>query len=97
MKEIKSTQLHPFSNASQQGYGAISCIRIEDIGGNVECWFLMGKSRPAPIKPDHDWSCQQQLFLQNWIKCQEASQPIDQTFFWTDSTYILRYIENTCK
>ena len=43
-KETKSTQLHHFSDASQQGYGAVSYIRIEDVLGNVKCSFLMGKS-----------------------------------------------------
>ena len=42
MKETKSTQLHHFSDASQQGYGAVSYIRVEDVSGNVKCSFLMG-------------------------------------------------------
>ena len=101
MKESKSAQLHHFSDASQQGYGAVSYIRIEDVLGNVKCLFLMGKSRLAPIKPvtiprlelsAAVVSTKLDRMLRN-----ELSLPIDQSFFWTDSTCVLRYIANTDK
>ena len=40
-----------FSNASHQGYGAVTYLRITGHDGNVKCSFVMGKSRLAPIKP----------------------------------------------
>ena len=51
MKETKSMQRHHFLDASQQGYGVVSYIRVEDVLGNVKCSFLMEKSRLAPIRP----------------------------------------------
>ena len=40
--EIISTQLHHFTDASQQGYGAVMYLRITDVSGNVKCSFVMG-------------------------------------------------------
>ena len=48
--EVSSTQLHHFSDASQQGYGAVTYLRITDRSGNTKCSFVMGKSRLAPMK-----------------------------------------------
>ncbi|XP_028415393.1 uncharacterized protein LOC114538415 [Dendronephthya gigantea] len=101
MNEIKSTQLHHFSDASQQGYGAVSYIRIEDISGNVKCSFVMGKSRLAPMKPvtipRMELSAAVVSTKLDKISRNELSLPTDQSFFWTDSTCVLRYIENTTK
>ncbi len=101
MKETKSTQLHHFSDASQQGYGAVSYIRVEDVSGNVKCSFLMGKSRFAPIKPVTiprlELSAAVVSTKLDKMSRNELSLPIDQSFFWTDSTCVLRYIENTNK
>ena len=47
--EVTSTQLHHFSDASQQGYGAVTYLRITDRSGNTKCSFIMGKSRLAPM------------------------------------------------
>ena len=49
--EISSSQLNHFSDASQQGYGSVTYLRITDNHGNVKCSFVMGKSRLAPLKP----------------------------------------------
>ncbi|XP_028413087.1 uncharacterized protein LOC114535946 [Dendronephthya gigantea] len=49
-EEIASTQLHHFADASQEGYGAVTYLRIENNQGEVKCSFVMGKSRLAPIK-----------------------------------------------
>jgi hypothetical protein len=101
MKETKSTQVHHFSDASQQGYGAVSYIRVEDVSGNVKCSFLMGKSRLAPIKPVTiprlELSAAVVSTKLDKMSRNELSLPIDQSFFWTDSTCVLRYIENKNK
>ena len=92
MKEIKSTQLHHFSDASQQGYGAVSYIRVEDVSGNVKCSFVMGKSRLAPIKlvtiPRMELSAAVVSTKLDKMSRNELSLPIDQSFFWTDSTCV---------
>ena len=45
-----SLQLHHFSDASQQGYGAVSYLRSKDDKGTIHCSFEMGKARTAPLK-----------------------------------------------
>ena len=99
--EITSTQLHHFADASQQGYGAVTYLRITDVSGNVKCSFVMGKSRLAPIKPvtipRMELSAAVVATRLDRISRRELSLPINESFFWTDSTCVLRYIENLDK
>ena len=96
--EITSCQLHHFSDASQQGYGAVTYLRITGHDGNVKCSFVMGKSRLAPIKPVTiprlELSAAVVATRLEKISRGELSLPISQSFFWTDSTCVLRYLEN---
>ena len=48
--EGSSLALHNFSDASEAGYGSVSYLRITYPDGNVECSFVAGKSRNAPLK-----------------------------------------------
>ena len=100
-KEITSAQLHHFSDASQQGYGAVSYIRVADKSGKAKCSFVLGKSRLAPLKPVTIPRMELSAAvvstkLERMLKT-ELTIPIDQSFFWTDSTCVLRYIENKDK
>ncbi|XP_078357279.1 uncharacterized protein LOC144642164 [Oculina patagonica] len=96
--EIASCQLHHFSDASQQAYGAVTYLRITDHDGNVNSSFVMGKSRLAPIKPvtipRMELSAAVVATRLEKISRGELSLPINQSFFWTDSTCVLRYLEN---
>ncbi|XP_028408734.1 uncharacterized protein LOC114531301 [Dendronephthya gigantea] len=98
---INSIQLHHFSDASQNGYGAVTYLRTENSSGEVTCSFVMGKSRLAPIKPVTIPRMELSAAvvstkLERMVK-NELTLPIDQSYFWTDSTCVLRYIENTEK
>ncbi len=87
------TQLHHFSDASELAYGAVSYIRIGDT-----CRLVMSKARLAPIKPVSI----PRLELLAAVVATELDQhikrhleiPIERTFFWTDSTIVLQYINN---
>ena len=48
--DITKSQLHHFSDASELGYGAVSYFRSVNSHGNINCSFVMGKSRLAPVK-----------------------------------------------
>ena len=48
-EDLKSTQLHLFSDASECGYGVASYLRVETNSGDVHCSFVTGKSRVAPL------------------------------------------------
>ena len=101
LHEIKTTQLHHFADASQYGYGAVTYLKVEDKNGNSKCSFVMGKSRLAPIKPltipRMELSAAVVATKLEKITRQELTLPIDESFFWTDSTCVLRYVENEDK
>ena len=48
--EIKSVTLHHLSDASENGYGQCSYIRLVDNDNRVHCSLLLGKSRVVPKK-----------------------------------------------
>jgi hypothetical protein len=96
--EIVSTQLRTFADASQLGYGAVSYIRFEDIGGNVHCSFVMAKSRVAPLKettiPRLELSAAVVATRLDKMVRHESDIRIDASQFWTDSTCVLGYLKN---
>ena len=96
--QVVSVQLHHFADSSQSGYGSVSYVRVQDHAGNVSCSFVMGKSRLAPIKsvtiPRLELSAAVVAARLDQICRQELTYNIDQSQFWTDSTCVLRYIEN---
>ena len=47
---VKEVTLHHFSDASEEGYGQVSYLRLVDTKNKIHCVFVMGKSRVAPLK-----------------------------------------------
>ena len=50
-RELLSSQLHHFADASQVAFGAVAYVRFENADGLVHCNFLVAKSRLAHVKP----------------------------------------------
>ena len=98
---IISSQLHNFADASQEGYGAVSYLRVVNEDGNVHCAFLMGKSRQTPQKsvtiPRLELSAAVVATRLNKMMLCELDVAVDDEFFWTDSTCVLSYIANQDK
>ncbi len=46
----KQADLHHFSDASEQGYGTVSYLRLTDDMHTVYVSFMLGKARVAPLK-----------------------------------------------
>ncbi len=46
-------QLHNFSDASEQGYGTVTYLRIQNSSSDIHVSFLMGKARVTPFKSHH--------------------------------------------
>ena len=96
--EVVRTELHHFSDASVQGYGHCSYVRLVDDTNKVHCAFVMGKSRVAPLKP----ITIPRLELTAAVTSVRISQQIhrkleyqiDEDFYWTDSKVVLGYISN---
>lgn len=47
---VATAQLHHFADASENGYGTVSYLRLTNKDGRIHCAFMMGKSRVAPLK-----------------------------------------------
>ena len=50
IKVWQGDSLHHFSDASQDGYGQVTYLRILDEKGYIKCSLVMAKSRVAPTK-----------------------------------------------
>ena len=98
LDEVKNTQLHNFSDASTEGYGAVSYLRFVDVNDKIHCSLVMGKSRVAPMKPMTiprlELTAATVAVKQHCQIREELDLKIDATIFWTDSTCVLQYINN---
>ena len=98
---ITESRLHHFSDASELGYGAVSYLRSVNSHGNIDCSFVMGKSRLAPVKPRmiprlELSAATTAVHLDTMIK-EELDVALDTSVFLTDSTFVLRYVNNEKK
>ena len=99
--DVQQRELHHFSDASSQGYGAVSYLRQINVNGKVHCSLIMAKSRLAPLKamtiPRMELSAAVLATRLDRMIRRELDLSVDSSTFWTDSTCVLRYIENKDK
>ena len=95
---VTSAQLHHFSDASEKGYGVVTYLRIENSHGRVHCSFLLGKSRVTPLKPVTvprlELAAATIAVKMDKLMKQELRMDLKESVLWTDSTTVLRYIDN---
>ena len=93
-------QLHNFSDASQDGFGTVTYLRIENCK-MVHVSFLLGKARVTPLKPITiprlELAAAVLAVRVDQMLRAELELPLDQSTFWTDSTAVLKYIKNEDK
>ena len=99
--EVKSRQLHIFSDASSIGYGSVVYQRLCDNQGHIHCSFLIGKARLTPIKPVtiprlELTAATVSIRLGEMMKKELDDKP-DIIQYHTDSITVLRYIKNDQK
>ena len=97
--DVISCQPHRFSDASQVAYGTVSYLRLVNARHEVHCSFVMGKSGLSPLKPVTISRMELSATvlstrLERMIP-QEIELSINDSFYWTDSTCVLRYIANS--
>ena len=87
-----------FSDASFTGYGAVAYLRLKDDNGQIHCAFLMGKSRLTPSKvvtiPRLELVAATLSARLGRLLDDEVEEKPDNIIFHTDSTTVLRYIQN---
>ena len=94
-------QLHHFSDASEGGYGTVSYARLENNRHEVQVAFLLGKARVTPLKPVtiprlELTAAVLAVQMDKTLKA-ELQLQVENSFFWTDSTSVLKYIRNEDK
>lgn len=97
---ILRTELHHFSDASSQGYGQCSYIRLMS-ESKIYCILVMGKARVAPIKivtiPRLELTAAVISTAVSSMLKEELALRVDREYFWTDSQVVLGYINNEAR
>ena len=97
--EIKIVELHNFSDASENGYGQCSNLRLIDHLGRIYCLLVLAKSRAAPLKhvtiPRLELtaalvSARVGVLLKTELEYEQINE-----FFWPDSKIVLGYISKS--
>ena len=90
--------MHHFSDASDKAYGTASYIRFASDTGNIHCTLLLGKARVAPLNrittPRMELTAATLAVKLNHVIQRECKIQIDETFYWTDSMTVVRYVQN---
>ncbi|XP_057687730.1 uncharacterized protein LOC130913275 [Corythoichthys intestinalis] len=99
-KTIKA-RLHHFSDASQDGYGTVSYLRLENAVGRLHVAFILAKARVAPLKqttiPRLELTAAVLAVKLDAMLQKELELKLEKSTFWTDSTTVLKYISNETK
>lgn len=98
--EVQRVELHHFSDASSQGYGQCSYIRLLS-KEKVHCSLVMGKARVAPTKivtiPRLELTAAvTSAAISNMLR-EELKLKNDEEYYWTDSKVVLGYINNEAR
>ena len=101
-KDIASSKLHHFSDASEIGFGSVFYLCLVDSRGRIHCTILQGKSHLVPLKqvtvPRLELSAPTvSVHLDKVLKRELELTLTDASTFWTDGTSVLRYIKNENK
>ena len=100
--KVIDCSLHHFSDASQDGYGQVTYLRIVDEKGYVTCILAMAKSRIPPTKfvssPRLELTAAALSIKVSTILRRELTiHPTIKEYFWTDSEILLGYVNNDTK
>ncbi|KAK4326945.1 hypothetical protein Pmani_002549 [Petrolisthes manimaculis] len=95
---ISSCQIHHFADASEKGYGTVAYLRLENEEKDIHCAFIFGKSHVAPLKtvtiPRLELMAATVAVRVNQMIINALGIQVNQVYFWTDSTTVLKYIRN---
>ncbi|XP_065087242.1 uncharacterized protein LOC135708976 [Ochlerotatus camptorhynchus] len=93
-----SIQLHFFSDASENAYGACCYIRSSNSTGETKTALLTAKSKVAPLKQQSIPRlelCGALLAAQLYEKVAASLKLATDTYFWVDSTIVICWLNST--
>jgi len=97
-ENISEIQVHGFSDASIEAYGACMYVRITYVSGKNEVKLIAAKSRVAPLKT---LSVPRLELCAAVLLCRLADKMINKLklkiarrYFWTDSTIVMSWISS---
>ncbi|KAK0145643.1 hypothetical protein N1851_015424 [Merluccius polli] len=86
----RKAQLHYFSDASEQGYGTVSHLRLVNDKNTIHVVFMMGKTRVAPLKkitiPRMELAAAVLATRVDKVLRSELQLQLQSSIFWTDRT-----------
>ena len=95
---VRSAILHHFADASQDGYGCVSFLRLVSESDDIHCAFVFCKSRVAPLKqltiPRMELTAAVVAAKVDSQLHHDLNIELDESQFWTDSTSVLGYVKN---
>ena len=101
MDNLKKVEPHQFLDASTEGYGQCSYLRLVDTRNRVNCSLVMGKARVTPLKPvtiprleltATVVSVRVSEMLRRELRYNEIKKA-----FWTNSKVVQAYIHNDAR
>ena len=102
--QTTNTEIHYFSDGSEEAYGSIAYARFVLQNGDIHCSPLLAKSRLTPVKnsahrtvPRIELNGAKLSILLHQILQEELDYIIDAHYFWTDSSTVLHYINSENK
>ena len=99
--QVEACELHHFSDASVEGYGQCSYLRLINVEDKAHCSLVIGKSRVAPLKqiavPRLELAAATVSAKTSEFLRQELSYADIKEHFWTDSKIVLGYVNNDAK
>lgn len=94
-------ELHSFSDASFNGYGACSYLRSISETGQISCSLVIGKAKVAPTKvttiPRLELSSAVTSVRIGDVAKRELEIKDLQDYYWSDSKVVLGYVNNDAK
>ena len=98
-RKLIDGNLHHFSDASQEGYGQVSYLRLVDEDGHIHCNLVIAKSRVTPLKflsiPRLELTAAALSIKVSLILNKERTISTSiRKFYWTDSKVVLGYVRN---
>ena len=99
--KVVESSIHHFSDASEDGYGQVSYLRLVTNQGVVQCVPLIGKARVNPLKyvsiPRLELVAATLSVKVALLLREQLDIEVNKEYFWTDSKVVLAYISNSSK